>query len=226
MKRLFDNDKKAEAINRFALAQSIPHELLALFELWEYEKGAYLCREGEKSETFFLLVEGKLQIGYLHPNGHQVIFAFESPLSVIGEFELFKESDRANNVNVKAVEPVLVLATPAENALRLGSNDPAFLRFLLRYLARKIDFSSTMLSQVSLSAEARVARYLIGRMGSEGSMFELERREALAGLLGISMRHLNRTLSKMALQNLIFVKNKRVQIINQKGLSALTDMPF
>ena len=56
------------------------------------------------------------------------------------------------------------MVTDADIVRTHGADDARFLRFLLRYLARKIDFSSTLLSQVSLSAENRLARYLLARM--------------------------------------------------------------
>lgn len=226
MQRLFNPARKEAIITRFELQQTIPQPLLESFELWTFEKGEYLAREGEKSGSFFLLVEGKLQIGYLHPNGHQAIFAFESPLSALGDIELFDESDEPNNINVKAVEPVTVFATRASKARQLGYDDPIFLRFLLRCLAKKIDFSSLLLSQVSLSVENRLARYLHDRLKAQGSTFHLEKRESLAGLLGTSVRHLNRTLAKMAEQQLISVKTKRVEILDGAKLQELLEKEF
>lgn len=163
-------------------------------------------------------MSGKLQVGYLHPNGHQAVFAFETPLSVIGDIELFEDRDSASNVNVQAVEDSQLLVTDADIVRTHGAEDARFLRFLLRYLARKIDFSSTLLSQVSLSAENRLARYLLARMKREGAVFQLEKREALAAMLGTSVRHLNRTIKSLNIAETIRVKNKRVEIINSEKL--------
>ena len=182
-----------------------------------------MAREGELSESFFLLVAGKLQVGYLHPNGYQAVFAFETPLSIIGDIELFEDRSAASNVNVQAVEDSLLLVTAADIVRAHGSEDARFLRFLLRYLARKIDFSSTLLSQVSLSAENRLARYLLARMKKDGLVFQLEKREALAALLGISVRHLNRTLNSICKNQIITLKNKTVQILNPNELNFLLD---
>ena len=104
-----------------------------------------------------------------------------------------------------------------------GSEDARFLRFLLRYLARKIDFSSTLLSQVSLSAENRLARYLLGRMKTDGAVFQLEKREALAALLGISVRHLNRTLKSLCTDQIIALKYKTAHILNPTSLNRILE---
>ncbi|MFT5193013.1 MAG: CRP/FNR family putative post-exponential-phase nitrogen-starvation transcriptional regulator [Cellvibrionaceae bacterium] len=188
-----------------------------------YEKGEYLAREGEKSESFFLLVSGKLQVGYLHQNGHQAVFAFETPLSIIGDIELFEDRGSASNINVQAVEDSLLLVTTAKIVREHGSEDARFLRFLLRYLARKIDFSSTLLSQVSLSAENRLARYLLGRMRKDGRTFQLEKREALAALLGTSVRHLNRTFKSLCEDQMIALKSKTVEILDPAALNLILE---
>lgn len=223
MRRISNAQQKLTYIQQYDLANHVPQSILDGCELCAYAQGEFLCREGEISDSFFLLVSGKLQVGYLHANGHQAVFAFLLPLSVVGDIELFEERESASNVNVRAVDESLVLVTKAEMARKFGANDPQFLRFLLRYLARKIDFSSALLSQVSLSAENRLARYLLGRMMGEGAEFKLEKRESLAPLLGTSIRHLNRTLKHLASQEIILVKNKTVQILNPKLLEQLID---
>ncbi len=223
MKRIGSERQKLTYIEQYNLASHVPQSILDGCELCAYAEGEFLCREGEISDSFFLLVSGKLQVGYLHANGHQAVFAFLLPLSVVGDIELFEERESASNVNVRAVEESLALVTKAEVARQFGANDPKFLRFLLRYLARKIDFSSALLSQVSLSAENRLARYLFGRMSEEGANFKLEKRESLAPLLGTSVRHLNRTLKQLTSREIILVKNKTVTILSPILLEQLFD---
>lgn len=223
MRRIVSEKQKLAYVDQFDLSNHVPAAILDACELCAYEQGEFLCREGEISESFFLLVSGKLQVGYLHANGHQAVFAFLLPLSVVGDIELFEQRESASNVNVRAVDRSLVLVTSAEIARRFGANDPKFLRFLLRYLARKIDFSSGLLSQVSLSAENRLARYLINRLEDEGPTFTLEKRESLAALLGVSVRHLNRTLKSLQTEKMITVKNKTVQVLSQQKLARSVD---
>ncbi|MFK7806035.1 MAG: Crp/Fnr family transcriptional regulator [Anaerolineae bacterium] len=215
--------RKENYIFQFDLTDHIPNSILKTFELRAYEKGEYLCREGEKSESFFLLVSGKLQVGYLHQNGHQAVFAFETPLSVIGDVELFEDRPSASNVNVQAVEDSFLLVTKAKIVREHGAENARFLRFLLRYLAKKIDFSSNLLSQVSLSAENKLARYLLSRMQNEGHTFQLEKREALAALLGTSVRHLNRTIKNFADDELISAKNKTIVIKSESRLKLILE---
>ena len=219
MKRITTAKQKDKYIDKFDLADQIPQPIIQSFDLCSYNKGEYLAREGEKSNSFFLLVTGKLQVGYLHPNGHQAVFAFETPLSVIGDIELFEDRESASNVNVQAVEKSLLLVTAADIVRKHGAEDARFLRFLLRYLARKIDFSSTLLSHVSLSAENRLARYLLARMKTDGPIFQLEKREALAALLGISVRHLNRTLKSLCTKQIISLKYKTAHILKPNELN-------
>ena len=223
IRKIIQAKQKDKFVSRYELTDHIPETILKTFDLCAYEKGEYLAREGEKSASFFLLVSGKLQVGYLHQNGHQAVFAFETPLSVIGDIELFEDRSSASNVNVQAVEDSMLLVTAAKIVREHGSEDARFLRFLLRYLARKIDFSSTLLSQVSLSAENRLTRYLLSRMRTNGPKFQLEKREALAALLGTSVRHLNRTFRSLSEKQIIGLKNKTVEILDPTALSLILE---
>ena len=223
MKRLADKKQKQGYFDQFELDTHIPAEILSACELWQFDEGDFLSREGELSTSFYLLVSGKLQVGYLHPNGHQAVMAYLSPLAVIGDIELFEERESASNVNVRAVEGSHLLVTSAEIAKKYGAEDPRFLRFLLRYLARKISFSSTLQAQVSLSAESRLARYLLKRFNDEGGSFQLEKREGLAALLGTSVRHLNRTLKKFSTNKIVSVHNKSINILDHHALSLILE---
>jgi len=60
------------------------------------------------------------------------------------------------------------------------------------------------------------------RMEKEGKILHLEKREALAAMLGVSVRHLNRTLKQMSALKTIEIQNKRLTIMNTQELLTLT----
>ena len=142
----------------------------------------------------------------MHSTGQWAVFAFETPLSIVGELELFMDSVEMTNVNLQAVTDSLLLVAPLSVVQQHGYDDTRFLRFLLRNIVQKLYFSSTLLSQAPLSVETRLAYYLLDCYQQEGTPFQLEKREAVAALLGTSTRHLNRTLKRLA--HAIDVQNK------------------
>jgi CRP-like cAMP-binding protein len=172
-------------------------------------------------ECLYLLLEGKLQVGTIQVDGKQAVFSFETPFSIIGDLEVFEEYDVIGNVQV--LEPSLVLAAPVEAIRCCGYDDTGFLRFLNRYLVKKVIFSSTLLAQVTLSVETRLAQYLLYRMEREEQVIQLENRESLAALMGVSVRHLNRTFRKLIELQAVEVQHKALTITNTQVLSDLAE---
>lgn len=208
--RLHDTHYKQDLIERFGLSEQIPTSILNALTLVSFSRGGYLCRAGEKIDSLYLLVEGKVQISFVHSTGQWTVFAFETPLSIVGELELIMDSVEMTNVSLQAVADSLLLVAPLSIVHQYGYDDARFLRFLLRNIVQKLYFSSTLLSQAPLSVEARLAYYLLDTYQQEGTPFQLEKREAVAALLGTSTRHLNRTLKRLA--PAVAVRNKTVYV--------------
>ena len=93
-----------------------------------------------------------------------------------------------------------------------------FLKFLIRYLTKKLYHSVTLLTQKALSAEDRMARYLLYRSRVDGNSIHLENREALSSILSISLRHLNRILKELSDQKIIRLRNKELTILDPERL--------
>ena len=182
----------------------------------QYRKGEYLFFQEERLKQLYLLVEGKLQVDYLQPNGRQAVYSFETPFSIIGDMELL--SDRVVTSNVRALEDCIVLAIPINLVNQYGLTSIPFLQFIIRYLSKKMYFASMLLAQYALSAESRLAHYLLERSHLEGQTIQLEKRDALAAILGVSVRHLNRSLKNLAEQNAIRLKNRTLVIVDPQAL--------
>ncbi len=185
-------------------------------ELRQYHKGEYFFFQEEKLKQLYFLVEGKLQVDYLQPNGRQAVYSFETPFSIIGDMELL--NDRAVTSNVRALEDSWVLAADLKVVNQYGLKSVPFLQFIINYLTKKIYFASMLLAQYALSAESRLAHYLLERSRSEGQTIRLEKRDSLAAILGVSVRHLNRSLKKFAEMNAIRLKNRTLVIVDPQAL--------
>ena len=98
-------------------------------------------------------------------------------------------------------------------------SDPAFLLFMCQNLSHKLLNTSLLHSVGAISVESKLRQFLLFKTQSEGVMIQLENRESLAAMLGVSVRQLNRTLIKLAQQEIIQYKNKSLRIINPVRLS-------
>lgn len=187
----------------------------------DFTRGEYLFFQEEELKNIFLLLEGKLQVDSLQRDGKQAVFSFETPLSIIGDMEIL--NDQKVISNVRAIQDSRVFVVPVDTIRKYGLNDPPFLRFLVRYLTKKLNFSSTLLEQSAGNAEERLAHYLLVRSRSEGDTLHLEKRESLAAILGISVRHLNRTLKALNSRNVIHIQNKTLKILSGEMLQKLIE---
>ena len=202
--------RKQTYLERYALQDTLPEAICRALQLKDIARGQFLCRQQHPLTDFCLLVEGKLQVDCCQQDGRQTVFSFETPLSVIGDLELFERAPVMSNV--QAITDAVVLRVPAWRISELGYREPQFLHFVIRHLGKKLYDSTHLMSQHSLSLEIRLAGYLFQRQHSDGLCFQLEKREALAAMLGCSVRHLNRSLSRYQVDGLLRFKNKTLEI--------------
>ena len=224
MRRISDVNLKNRYIEKYALDAHLSTEILDALDLHMFEIGEFIYHQDDEAHTFYILVAGKLQIDYLHANGTQTIFSLSEPLATLGDLELFESFPAVRNVFV--LETSTLLAAASETIRNLGAEDYRFLRFILHQIVKKLDFSSNQLTQTALPLKSRLARYLLIKMNHQGFVFELEKRAVLAGILGTSIRHLNRTLKALSEAEIIKVHYQSLEIINLEKLSAVVEEPF
>lgn len=216
MKRISDSEKKEKYIEKYSLVASLPPTIIERLELQFFEKGEFLLLQGEKLNNIYFLLEGKLQVGSLHPDGRQVIISFDTPFSIIGELELL--NNQKIITDVLTFEDSLVFATPASVVREFGLSDLTFLRFMIQCLAKKLYFDVPLMMQSTMSAEKRLAGYLLQLYSERNGYIRLENREVIASLLGLSIRHLNRNLRLFAQAGIITKSSKTVQIVEPDKL--------
>lgn len=219
IKILKDSPRKQKYIHKFHLEEYFPEDVVRALDLYSVQKGEYLLFQEEELEKIFLLVEGKLQVDCIETGGKQVVYSFETPFSIIGDMELM--DDQSVTANVQALQDSLVFGVPVRIIREKCLDHVPFLKFLLRYLNKKLYFSVTLLAQHALSAENRLARYLLYRSRLDGQIIKLENRESLASILSISVRHINRTLKKLCGQGAISLQNKELTILDYDLLTDL-----
>ena len=224
MRRITDTNLKNRYIEQFFLKEHLSTEILDALELQVFEIGEYIYHQDDEAHTFYILVAGKLQIDYLHSNGTQTIFSLGEPLTTLGDLELFESFPAVRNVFV--LETSTLLAAARETIRNLGAEDDRFLRFILHQIVKKLDFSSIQLTQTALPLKSRLARYLLIESNNQGLVFELEKRAVLAGILGTSVRHLNRTLKALSEEGVIQVRYQTLEITNLAKLSMAVEEPF
>ena len=141
--RLFTRDTKVEALKRAPLLAGLSRkELTALAmmtEDMELDKGRVLCREGQRGEEFFIVMEGEVEVS----RGGKKLRTLGSG-GFFGEIALVEDLPRTATVTASTGIRFFVLTR--RSFLRLLDEKPAVERKVMRSLARRLASTTDQLS--------------------------------------------------------------------------------
>ena len=212
-------------IQQYQLEDLFPASFRQHMKVSPFEKGETLFSAGDELEELYFLVEGKIKIFTLTPEGKSLINRFKRPLALIGDVEYVKGSPVLNSV--EAVTEGVMISAPFSHLTELEKEHPSFIRFLLETVAHKFYTESHTTSMHMLyPVEVRLASYLLSISSvGEGTVFHQEMRTSnlieLAEWIGTSYRHLNRVLKKMASDHVVERANGSVTIKDLEKLRTL-----
>jgi len=226
MKKVTDGELKQSYLDAHRLSKHFSSPMIDSMQLKKFYPGEYLTAQGTKLSSLYLLVEGKLQVEHYEKDGNRAVFSFENAFTVIGDLELFQDSETETVSTVRAITDVYALEIPLAKVQQYGLEDSAFLRFICRQLSNKLYASAQFHSNSAFRSVFKVRKYLAFRAEAEGNIIQLEKREAIAAMLGVSVRQLNRALKEIAEQGLIQLKNKTVKVLDNQALSDISPTDF
>lgn len=208
--------KRADFITEHQLSKIISDETLKTSKLIHIKAKEYLIFQDSQISHLYFLVKGKLQVERYETNGNKVVFSFENAFSILGDLELFQDGEKHDRIynTIQAVTDADLLAIPLSIIRKKEIHSPLFLQFICQQLSKKLYNASQLHSSASYSVEYKLRRYLSFVEKQHGINFKLENRESLAAMLGVSVRQLNRTLSKLTKDKIIELKGKQIKILN------------
>ena len=200
---------------------------IAQMELRRYSDGDAVCSVGDRLESMFILVQGKLKIHTLLPNGKSMLVRFARPMSVIGDVELMRQYPVKNEV--VSVGDSLLLVAGRRLLLKELEENTALLRFLVGELSHKLyTLGQTSAMNVLYPVENRFASYLMSLFSDNGGGQRIEeiRTSSLtetADLLGTSYRHLNRIVRRLIEEGIIERRRGRLIVLDEGKLAQLAN---
>ncbi|MBO9599774.1 MAG: cyclic nucleotide-binding domain-containing protein [Cohnella sp.] len=211
------------------------HRLSGLFdakteqamELIAFGRGEIVCASGDPLSHLLLLVEGKVKIYKVLPNGKSILIRFYNPLSTIGDLEML--SDQAARSTVESVNETRFIGIDRRALAETANEDPAFLRFIVRQLATKLDtFSNASSLNLLYPVETRFASYLLSITSDGNGREQIEELKTsklteLAELLGTSYRHLNRVIAQFERDGLVERRRGAILVNDLDRLKSLSN---
>ena len=133
--RLFSQDTKVEALKRAPLFEGLSKKELAqlarVSEDLEVPAGDVLCKEGDTSREFFVIVEGQTKVT---ANGRKI--AERGSGDFVGEIALLEDTSRT--ATVTATTPLRVFVLTREDFRSLVRDNPKVEQKVMQALGRRV----------------------------------------------------------------------------------------
>lgn len=199
-------------------------ELLASGQSLSFATGAELFRQGERSTSLVLVVEGKAKIWRAALDGSSITLVVVGPGRPIGT--LHAAYDLPHTATATALESTRAHVWPIGQIRRIMHADPAVtenvLGLVARYAARMIE----RVEEVSVgTVEARVARALCRATNfamplANGSDLIVSRQD-IAEMSSSTLATVSRIMSRWRASGLISGQRGRVRILDLAGLRGI-----
>ena len=168
--------------------------------LYRCPAGRDIVRQGEALKSLYVFLKGRAKVVRLMENGRTMLHDFYTGVSLLGDLELCR-GDLAALSSVRAVTDAWLIGFELTGQREAMLRDPRLLRLMCGELASKLEQASASAAKNLLyPLSERLIDYM--RMAQPGDVFS----ESLTGtseLLGVSYRHLLRTLKAFEEQGLI-----------------------
>jgi CRP-like cAMP-binding protein len=196
------------------------------------ESERFLFQQGDPAERIYLLLEGKLRLSQLTPEGQQVILHYVSPGEAFGVIAVLSGSEYP--VTAQAVEPCTVRSWSQAAMRGLMEQNPTISLNAIRILAERVqEFQDRLRELATERVERRVARAVIrlarqaGRKTPEGVLIDMPlSRQDLAEMTGTTLYTVSRIFSQWESRGLVQSKREQVLIRLPHGLVSIAeDLP-
>jgi CRP/FNR family transcriptional regulator, dissimilatory nitrate respiration regulator len=191
-----------ETIAAFAVLRSLP-------------KGSYLFREGDRSEGFYVVQKGAINVHRVSAAGkEQVIYVFRVGESLA---EASLAGERGYPANARAVESSAVVVVPKAPFIALLGRRPDLGLRMLGSMSQHLRVVVGLVEDLTLKdVETRFINWLLKRCPREAvGAVEVElgmTKRVLAAELGTSSETLSRTFARLRAEKLLEVKGSTLRV--------------
>lgn len=221
----------AEALQHVMIFAGLEDDARQAIAAWAVERrmpaGRQIFREGDPADGFYVVLDGKVKVFKLSPDGRQQILHAFGPGQAFAEAAMFAGETFPAFAETLAESRLAFF--PRDRFLRGLGENPLLAAGLIASLARLCRQMTTLIGQVALNDVAgRLARYLtdLARRKAvpleEGASVRLDLAKGdLARHLGTAPETLSRALGRLAAADYIAVDGPTITFRNAAGLEGL-----
>jgi CRP/FNR family transcriptional regulator len=189
------------------------------------DKGDYLFREGDRSEGFYVMQKGTINVHRVSAAGKEQVIHLFRPIESFGEATL--ASQVGYPADARATEAATVLLIPKNDFVDLLRQRPDLALRMLASMSQHLRVIVGLLDDLTLKdMETRLANWLLKQcprpVGAAPVEIKLDRtKRVLAAEMGTTSETLSRTLAKFRDQRLLRVKGNTVVVTRPRELQKL-----
>ncbi len=202
-------------------------EIIPYIQPVSFKKKDIIFSEGDPSEWFYIVVEGKIKITKLSQEGKELILEIIPPLDFFGGLAVIRGFPYP--ANAIAMDDAELLRISRSNILRILDRFPSLMYCMAMQLGDRMKESHEALKNIALErVESRIASLLLklsdktGKKTGEGIMIDMKlTKQDIAEMVGTTVETSIRTMSKLRKLGIIIEKDGRIIITNLDKLKAL-----
>jgi CRP/FNR family transcriptional regulator len=227
--KLWSNLKEVcELLGIAANASSADEDLL--FQHVQFKAGQRIHTIGQSFDMLYIVNSGFLKTVMIDESGNEQILSFPMKGDLFGIDGIHTKQYASEAVALSNCDIILL---PFKKFTAIGRTHAELETALYSVMSRELMREQSMVSMLgSLSAEARVARFLVSlsnrfaEMGYSGKQFNLRMtRHEIGSYLGLTLETVSRTLSAFNEIGLISVEQRAIEIKDINALKTLRRLP-
>ncbi len=201
-------------------------EVIASFVVPKHlDKGEYLFREGDRSEGFYIVQNGAINVHRVSVAGKEQVIHVFYPIESFAEATLATEGGYP--ADARATEPSTVLLVPKPDFIDLLRKRPELALRMLGSMSQHLRVIVGLLDDLTLkNMETRLANWILKRcpqpLRANSAIVQLDRtKRVLAAEMGITSETLSRALAKFRNQKFLRVKGNTITVMKPRELQKL-----
>jgi len=191
----------------------------------EYNKGRLIFSEGDEGTGFYLVIQGRVKVYKLSPEGKEQIMHIFGPGQPFAEVPVFEGSRYP--ASAEAMDRCKLFFFPKKAFISLIQESPSLAMNMLASLSQRLKQFSNLIETLSLKeVPGRLASYLLYLSDKNGSIDEFKldiSKSQLASLLGTIPETLSRIFAKMGSKELVRINGPQITILDRTGLEDLAE---
>ena len=190
-----------------------------------YDRGRSVFFEGDPGDGFYVVVDGKVKIYMMSPEGKEKILHIYGPGQPFGEVPVF--AGKRFPANAQTLVKSHLLFFPRSDFVRLISEQPSLALNMLAVLSGRLRQFTTQIENLALKeVPARLASYLVylaeEQNAADAVTLDISKGQ-LASLLGTIPETLSRIFARMSGAGLIDVDGRKIALLDMEGLKLLAE---